>query len=156
MVPSKFFVFAFFAALILSFGLAVIHVPNADATTTVISANTSGTLLMIGKGDTLIIKPWVTFSPNSLDNRGTILNRGTPTNDAVADQINNYGTIINAAPGSITGIGKLTNTGTLTNDYGAYLCLGQLDNSGLVDNSGIINNISCPTNFSNAASVVSN
>ena len=104
----------------------------------------------------MIINPGVTFSPNSLDNHGTILNRGTPTNDAVADQINNYGTIINAAPGAITGIGKMTNTGTLTNDYGAYLCLGQLDNSGLVDNWGIINNISCTTNFSNSASGVSN
>ena len=92
---------------------------NAEATTTVISSNTTFPATTINAGDTLIINPgvFVTMS-GTLTNRGNIVNSGTINMNL--NVLNNYGIIIDAAGGGIkTGTVNNYESGIIKEDSGS-------------------------------------
>lgn len=117
---------AIVAALIIISGAAIVPLlPRAEATTTVISSDTTLPATTVNAGDTLIIDPGVTVTMSgTLTNNGNIVNSGTILlNDNVLD---NYGIIINAGSGNIP-LGTINNyeSGYITEDAGSNHVYGE-------------------------------
>jgi hypothetical protein len=107
------------AVLLLSVVAIVPLLPKAEATTTVISSDTTLGDTTVNAGDTLIIDPGVTVTMSgTLTNNGNILNSGTV--DLNFNVLDNYGIIIDAAGGTITS-GTINNyeSGIITEDSGS-------------------------------------
>jgi hypothetical protein len=126
----------FLGALLVLTGVAITvpMLPEAEATTTVISSNTSSLSTTVNAGDTLIINPGVNVGVTSLIIHGSVVNRGNMQLNS-GGTIDNYGLFLNAQ-GTVNG-GPIINreTGMISNDRGATMKIS-LNNHGTVNNYG--------------------
>ncbi|WP_415280592.1 hypothetical protein [Candidatus Nitrososphaera sp. FF02] len=93
---------AILAAFIILSGAATMPMlPAAEATTTVISSNTTLPATTVNAGDTLIVNPGVTVTLSGLlTNNGNVVNSGTII-VGTFQEIHNYGILLNLAGGTI-------------------------------------------------------
>lgn len=141
------------AVLLLSVAAAIPLLPKAEATTTVISSDTTLGDTTVNAGDTLIINPGVTVTMSgTLTNDGNIVNSGAI--DLSFNDLENNGIIINTAGANIRqGVINNFETGIITedagsshgygdsnfNNYGTHIAHGKFDISAY-DTFGIYTN----------------